>query len=381
FTTALQTWTATFTGKPHNGVVDVAVTKLGAGKNLVGNPYPSNINLDQLTIDNAATANGVYYFWTNINDWVVNNAPTPNGESGNYEDNNYALYNATGGVPSAGSSKKPSGIVKPGQGFLYEARAAGNLRFTNNIRTNEETDKWGTGSVFISNKTAGAKTSPSAERYWLKLTNPAGQFNTLLMAYIEGATNSFEPRFDAKFPVESSDQFYSLSDGTNLIIQGRGYPFTSGDVVPLGMKGFEAGTYTMSLEDREGIFANGQNIYLKDKQTGIITNLSQGSYAFAASAGVSNGRFEIIYEPQTVLAADSSVKETIQVYRDGSDFVIKSPGKKITAIEVYDTSGKLIAKSGANQTEVRMDGSNWVNGVYVIKINRNGELITRKIVR
>lgn len=381
FTTALQTWPATFTGKPHNGIVDVAVTQFGAGKNLVGNPYPSNINLDQLTLDNPATANGVYYFWTNINDWVNNNTSTPNGESGNYEDNNYALYNSTGGVPSAGNTQKPSGIVKPGQGFLYEARAAGNLRFKNNVRTNEVTDRWGTASVFISNKTAGAKTAPSAERYWLKLTNPAGQFNTLLLAYIEGATNSFEPRFDAKFPVESSDQFYSLSDGANLIIQGRGYPFKSDDVVPLGMKGFETGTYTMSLQEKEGIFANGQQIYLKDKQTGIITNLSEGSYAFEATAGVSSGRFEIIYEPQTVLAADGTLKENIQVYRDGSDFVIKSPGKKITTIEVYDTSGKLTAKSGANQTEVRMDGTNWVNGVYVLKINRNGELITRKIVR
>src|SRR5690606_27119390 len=129
--------------------------------------------------------------------------------------------------------------------------------FTNNVRTDDVTDRFNTGSVFISNKTAEGKTPPSAERYWLKLTNPAGQFNTLLMAYIEGATNSFEPRFDAKFPVESSDQFYSLSDGANLIIQGRGYPFTSGDVVPLGMKGFEAGSYTMSLQEKEGIFANG----------------------------------------------------------------------------------------------------------------------------
>ncbi len=201
------------------------------------------------------------------------------------------------------------------------------------------------------------------------------------MAYIEGATNSFEPRFDAKFPVESSDQFYSLSDGANLIIQGRGYPFTADDVVPLGMKGFETGTYTMSLQEKEGIFANGQNIYLKDKQTGIVTNLSQASYAFAASAGVSSGRFEIIYKPQTVLAADGSVKETIMVYRDGSDYVIKSSGKKITGVEVYDSSGKLISESAANHTEVRMDGTHWVNSVYILKINRNGEIITRKILR
>lgn len=381
FTTNLQSWTGIFTGRPTNGIVNVAVTKLGAGKNLVGNPYPSNIDLDQLTEDNPDTAEGVYYFWTNINDFSNTGNTTPNGSNGNYDDNNYASYNGLGGTPAANSSIIPSGIIKPGQGFLYEAKAGGTLKFTNNVRTKEVVDQWNINSTFISNKTVGEPTPPSAERYWLKLTNPAGNFNTVLLGYIEGATNSYESRFDAKFPVASSDRFYSVSDGNDLIIQGRQYPFSSSDVVPLGMTAFEAGTYTISLSEKEGIFANGQHIYLKDKQTGIVTNLSEGSYSYLSNAGENTGRFEIVYKPETVLVTDSTLKEGVIVYRDSNDFVIKSP-KILKMVEVYDLSGRAITVLQPNSKQVILDAYKMSNGIYVLKITAtDGEITNKKISR
>lgn len=377
FTTALQPWSGIFTGKPTNGVVNVTVTKsiTGAGKNLVGNPYPSNIDLEKLTLANSATANGVYYFWTNTNIWNSNNQPTPNGSNGNYAANNYATYNSSGGVAAAGGSVVPTKIVKPGQGFLYEAKASGSLIFSNDIRSKDLND------IFFSNRNGSNKEGATPERYWLKLTNAAGNFNTLLVAYIEGATNSFESRFDAKFPVASSDQFYSISDNTNLIIQGRQYPFVDTDVVPLGMSNFVQGTYSIALSDKEGLFNKGQSIYLKDKQTGTVTNLNQASYTFTANEGVIDTRFEIIYKPETVLVTDAASKEGVVVYRDGNDFVINSP-KIIKTVEVYDLGGRMIAALKPNSKQGILNASRISNGIYVLKIiSTDGEITNKKISR
>ena len=43
-------------------------------------------------------------------------------------------------------------------------------------------------------------------------------------------------------------------------------------------------------------FVNGQNLYLKDKQTGIINNFNEGFYLFEATVGESASSFEIIYQ-------------------------------------------------------------------------------------
>ncbi|WP_246566336.1 T9SS type A sorting domain-containing protein [Kaistella soli] len=157
--------------------------------------------------------------------------------------------------------------------------------------------------------------------------------------------------------------------------------FEVSDKIILGSRHFAAGNYTFTLDKAEGVFANGQHIYLKDKQTGIITNLSEGSYTFAANAGESTGRFEIIYQSETVLATDGTVKDDLLVYRDGDDFVIDSKGKKITQVEVYDSSGRLSLKTEPGSMKTVIPAVSLSNGVYILKINQAGKITNRKIIR
>lgn len=395
---AKQLFTGVFTGIPNNGNVSVTVSKspdspqdtalpastenpmVVRGKNLVGNPYPSNINLDQLTSDNPATASGVYYFWTNFPDFQ-NNSDAPVGQYGNYNSNHYATYNSSGGVASANNGQKPSGILRPGQGFLYQANAGGSLHFTNAIRTDAKVDRNNNPSVFISDKTRVKTASPFPERYWLKLTTPIGNFNTLLVAYIEGATNSFESRYDALYPVLSSDRFYTVSEDKELIIQGRQYPFTNNDIVQVGMSHFVKGEYKISLAEQEGVFAHGQQIYLKDKKTGIITELSQGGYSYTAEAGESRSRFEILYKPEVVLATDEANKGKLWVYREGSGFTVRSDSEKINILEVYDSAGRLILEIQPNSTRVILSSDAWANGTYLLKIYQLNKISVKKIVK
>ena len=386
--TTPNTWTGIFVGQPNNGEITFPVTKhpdspidpnnssseiISRGKNMLSNPYPSNLDLEALTNGNLTTANGVYYFWTNTNDFVDNTQVPGNGQYGNYGSNHYATYSSSGAVPAANevNGQLPTRYIRPGQGFLFEAKINGTVTFNNNMRSADPN------SNFISNR----ETENSPERFWLKLTTPINNSNTLLIAYIPGATNLFEPRYDAKFPQKSSDRFYSIIDDKELIIQGRQYPFSKTDLVTLGIAHFAAGNYKIEISDREGIFSNGQKIYLKDKQTGVITNLSQGSYSYTAEAGENNTRFEIIYEPETVLIANESVKGECIIYRDASDFVVKSKDKTIENIELYDASGRLVLKmKGNNSKELRFNAEKLHQGMYIVKVITKVGVITKKII-
>ncbi|MBU8882731.1 T9SS type A sorting domain-containing protein [Kaistella sp. DKR-2] len=367
--------TAFFTGKPVNGKTAYNLAYSGAllGYNLVGNPYPSNIDLNLLYADNSAAIESTFRFWDN----TVNEIYEQQGTA--YQGNAYAIYNAAAGaagtgIPApglgqgaAGSSKIPNKITKVGQGFMVKSLGANKvLNYSNHIRLADNT-----GAFFYGKERKD-------DRYWLQMTAPSGITSTLAVVYFDGGNKLFGTE-DSKI-LDNSDVIYSKAGEEKVSINGSSN-FVNTDVVALGMKGFAAGQYRISLREREGVFANGQSIYLKDKYTGAITNLSEGGYVFNAGAGESTGRFEILYQPEAVLAADHSVREELAVYRDGRDFVVKAKNANITDLELYDMAGRLIYKILPNSKKAIINAELLSNGAYLLKIHQNGHVTARKIIK
>lgn len=378
-----QTFNGIFKGVPNNGNFSFPLKLSGNGYNLIANPYPSNIDLQLLKDLNPTKINMLAYFWTNINvNPVMQGSGYPNG---GYV-SNYAVLNGTAGVPASYAvtpqnpnngnllvSKTPNQYIKTGQGFIVKSLVDNqDLVFNNSIRTPDQT------SVFFNSR---PERSLTVDRFWLQLTTPLQVVTTAAIGYKQGATNQFELDYDAPLMGLGSDAVFTSMDGKRLAIQGRQYPLNVSDVVRLGTHHHVDGNYTLSMPLAEGIFANGQAVYLKDLQTGTVTNLSEESYSFTAQKGLTEGRFEIVYQPQTILAAGGSTKDHVTVYRSGSEFVVKSPGMKVSHLEVYDTSGKLMMRLHPDQTEIRINAESWVNGMYVLKIERGGTLITKKVMK
>ena len=163
------------------------------------------------------------------------------------------------------------------------------------------------------------------------------------------------------------------------MIQGKGI-LTDTDKVSLGASFFRNGNYNILLKNTEGICANGQAIYLKDRQTGAVTNLSEGGYTFTASKGISEDRFEIIYQPENVLATGTADQDALEVYRDGGDFIVRSSHKRIAALEVYDASGRMVYSANPFRKETVIPGDLLVNGIYLIKTElEDGQRSVKKI--
>lgn len=382
-----------FKGVPNKGTITVPISNVGNGYNLVANPYPSNIDFEDLINpllnNNSNIIYGTAYFWTNTN-------YNPQMQGANYPSNlpvgtqiinNYAVYNGTGGVgaPYASgtgnnnpvgtttnclSCTKPNRFIRPGQGFIVKAKAAGNLVFNDNIRAIS-----GTAKFF--NRSASKVSDESTDRFWLNLKNPLDFVNPLLIGYVKGASDNYELDYDAELFIYGGDSFYSILDDKKLAIQGKAYPFNENDVIPLGARFGMDGNYQISIDTPEGIFANGKNVFLKDKVTGVVTNLSENPYDFTAIAGESVDRFEVFYV-NSVLGASKIEKNELSVYKNGNSFIIDSK-EEINSIKLFDASGRIVFYKAIKGKTFNYSSDDLQNGVYVFEINISGKLYYKKI--
>lgn len=384
-----------FTGVANNGVYSIGVQKsknttIGTsptvythGYNLIGNPYPSNINfitfynLERDGVKNSDVINAKAWFWTN-------SSPTKTQSGSAYTGNNYATITLAGGaspttVNGATGTPTPNEFIKVGQGFIVEMLGTpptgttpitATLKFDNTVRTNNST------GYFYNNN----KSSEAINRYWVKLISPENIVNTILVAHMDGATNNYDANYDAELLTVGDDSFYSKLNTQKLQIQARNNPLSNDDVIPLGTKYAANGTYKISLGSKEGIFESDHKIYLKDKLSNTYTDLTIQDYAFSAVIGSDDSRFEIVYKDNAVLGTDSNTKSDFTVYRDGESYVIKS-SKSLGKIEIYDTSGRMLITSSAKENTAKIDASSLTNGVYIIKVENSGDLKTKKVIK
>lgn len=381
--TGSLTMSALFNGVPMNGNFNYTLANsnsVDTGYNLTGNPYPSNINITTLYNlgSNKTNISQNFYFWDNTaNDIYIQGGNNYNGAA-------YAVFNAVSGMGNGAgfplnpgtivNSKKPTEIVKIGQGFMVRSIETTNkvLTFSNDIRVAAAANG------YFGNP-AKATAGDRSNRFWLNLSAPTNITTQIGIVYFDAGSNAFATD-DSEMNGLPSDVLYSVIDDKKALINGRS-TFINTDKIPLGSNNFAAGNYTFSLAEHEGIFAADQNIYLKDKQTGIVTNLSEGNYTFTANAGEFTGRFEIIYQPEVVLSTGANTKENLIIYRDANDFVVKADSKKITDLEVYDSSGRMIYKMQPNSTKAIINADRLNNGVYVLKVNQSGEITTKKVIK
>ncbi len=347
------------------------------GYNLIGNPYPSNIDFDKFfnLNTNSTKILGKVWFWTNV-------APRLNQSGSGYNGNNYATLTLTGGSPPTtiqpNSGLTPTQFIKVGQGFIVQVRDATTttsstvshqLDFNNSIRTDEA-------GIFYNAK----NNSSDKDRFWLQLVSPQQFTNTILVGYVNGATNQYDGDYDAEVMSLGDDSVYTLLGSQKLQIEGRKYPLVIEDVIPLGVKYAEDGIYQLSLSTKEGIFNNSQFIYIKDKLLNKVIDITQEAYSFQAVKGTDENRFEIVYKTQDVLGADNNIKNHLIVYKDQREFVIKS-NEILTKVQLFDMSGKLIDEVSQKSNEIRINHQSLINAAYILKIYKKDEIVNKKVIK
>jgi hypothetical protein len=378
YTATPTVFTGTFAGVPNNGPISIALDNSNQGFNLVGNPYPSPIDATALVNANSSLINGTLYFYSH----------NFKSDGTAYESGTgiqYATWNSTGaaqagtGASAVGQNTSiPNGTIQVGQGFIVKATAAGNLSFTNAMRSTNSADQ------FFKMGTAKKPETTEKHRFWLDLTNEQGDhLSQMLVGYVDGATNGEDNLYDGEEFGNPQTSLSSRLNGKNYTIQGRALPFIDTDVVPLDFKAATNGTYTIALTKTDGVFASNQKVVLKDNATGKVTDLKAGAYTFSATAGSANSRFELLYDKsainKTELAASTGV---IAVKKQGVFQVNTTDGSIMKEISVYDIQGHLILKQeNINSNTTTLSGLPTAKGIFILKVtNQTNQINTIKII-
>jgi hypothetical protein len=340
-----------FSGTANNGDLSVSVAQNatnpngGTSHNLLANPYPSAIDGD-LFLRTNTTIDGVIYVWQQA---------TAAGTVGatSYTQADYLAYTRVGSVAPSPITGTFDGKIASGQSFKVKALSTGLVTFTNCMRlTNNNTNFYRQ-----SNENVMANTNR------FKLTMTGGQdnvFSQILVAYLPECTVGYDRMYDAGRNSVSTSQLYSVleTDQQKLAINAKPV-FVSTDVVTLGMSKTDTNLeqYTINIEQKEGVFANGQSVYLHDKTLNVYHDFGQGAYQFYTSN-------------------QSNDNATIK-----SQTLFVSANKNISKIEIFDITGKKIAHFDVKNNKEFISNFNFSEGIYIAKIKLDGdETISQKLI-
>lgn len=366
--------TRTFAGTVNNGDVSIAVDETNLGNNpnwsmddwnLVGNPYPSAIDLEKFYADNDGVITGDYYFWVDDNS---------NGSTYNHS-NDYAVYNQFSSI-AANGSPLPSQFAAAGQGFWVYALQDGNVTFTNSMRV-------------AGNNNGFFKTEANKDKIVVRvgLENDSNNFNQTAIGYSLSSTNAYDMAQDAPKGESNSALLFGSMIDTNVYSIQAFEKLDDLDTysVPLYVKTGNEGNHTFSINSSENL-GNHILVFLKDNVTGTVTDLKAQNYVIFLPKGEYDSRFELMMENT---GAPNSVEDIVNtskvdIYQNDNTIRVQSKDMNVMmeSVTVFNLIGKrIIGNTNFNNSIVDLNASELNSGAYLVRVEfSNGEVETRKVV-
>ena len=351
--------TLEFTGTFETTNQTVAINEGSDGTygkwNLVGNPFPSYLDLDGFLDDNNT---GVLE--------IVNTAVYAyDGDDSN--GSNWTIYslNETSNVK-----------IAPGQAFFVASSSGGgNLNFNTSRQTVTG------GDDFL---VPQAQTIDSSFKLKLEssnsLTHTDFYFNSnagegLDIGYDVGTYANLASSFSLYSKLASGEYFE-----TNFAIQTISNDLSETVVIPLGVHTSAGESHSISIDDVS--LLESINVYLKDYETGALTLLNNGAYSFSTDSNLEGiSRFELRLTNTTLgIESDELITNFKAVYQNGG-VVLVGDFNLDDKVEIYDIMGRLTQShtiGGNHSIEINKD--ELANGVYLAKINRKGNSKTIKFI-
>ncbi|WP_435135477.1 IPT/TIG domain-containing protein [Formosa sp. A9] len=380
-------FTASFKGVPFNGSKTAAVSKSNSVDlkveqqhwNLIGNPYPSAISVDEFISENSIL-NGSIRLWAD--NLMISNVPSPLSSSSysslryNFNEQ-YMSYNATGVNPPQTSI----GNISSGQGFFVQvndAASAGDVIFTNDMRYDDDGMAYDNTHFFTTN--VPTNNTENKQLLWLSLIDAGNSSASALIGYVQGATLGKDKKYDAYSDLQDFDIYTTVED-TKMVIQGRPLPFNDADTIPIGINLPSTGSYKIAIGDLSGtqFLDNAQSIYLEDTVLNIEHDLRMSPYLFTAEAGELNNRFVLRYTKTLSVSEYANSQTFVNIFNGVLN--VKS-FKNIESVVVYDISGKQVVSYNLKTFKPDFSESfKFSKGVYLATIKlQGGIMVTKKVV-
>lgn len=325
------------------------VTK--AGFNLLGNPYPSYLNVDDLV---NADVESSY--------WVRTRNQAETGWA-------YDTYNIPSALSTGNSGKAVSKFISPMQAFWLRVKSSvtpASLTFTNAMRDHKDDVN--------NNFRAPAVKKQSVLRL---LVSNGTNSDEALVYFNENASNALDAYDSPKMTnglTSASPDLYTMIGTEQLAINGMN---TLTQEIPLYFNANTSSTNQFSLSATEvSNFDLETLIYIKNIKTGDQQLISDGSiYNFDAST---KPNLSIIFKaPSIISGLDNNDNASFYVFANNKgQITVTSPAEnENNLVSVYNAAGQCVLTQSLRNTRTVLNNT-FVSGVYVVKVND----ISRKII-
>ncbi len=332
----------------------------GDGFNLIGNPYPSPINFDTLSLVKVRIDNK---FWS-------------------YDPNTglYGLYDADLNIGTNGITP----YIASGQGFFVKANAANpGIIFYENTKCIQPGNSYFKPS--------------SGESSFIKLgvVNDSLYKDEVVIVFNSASTDSARDKYDAYKLFNDALNIFSVSKGnTSLCMDAR--PFINGiDTILLALYSYNGSdimttSHQIKLNEIVNI-PNTIDIILWDKYLNNYQNLKlEKTYTFSINSDSSSwgrNRFALFVKDVN-LSMPTEPQKNISIYPNPSSGLLHiilhtNPTDEHITYHVYDLTGKKVQSDSIETVskEFRINLSDLETGLYWIEIISRGGTVKKKIIK
>ena len=421
-----------FRGKPNDGTISVPVSN--GNFTLVGNPYPSAVDLNMYLRANApgpdllwgtaddvglnnTSIDGTAYFWEQV---AVNSHYLNQYEGGygtytpgsGYTPADFWNYNGDGtynvNLVPAGTANLHLRFTPIGQGFMVRGDGAGTATMRNSYRVfRRETDVDATPLA----RSTTESSSIDSDLFYDEIPNVAGTDYTTqrvnyyapqiaLVAFINdggylfnrlgfanGYSDGFEkgadtPGVNAANPIS----FYQVLEGTTNEFRTSLTSFDIDKGYPIGFRCDSQTRFQVRVSEYLYGFDLSDEVFIHDKLTDIYYDIKNGVFDMTLPAGDNKTRFEITFKNTggTLTTPDeaNNMFAVVQNNEQGMLTILNTYKKDIKSITLYDITGKLILNKenlGNNDSYQFATGA-LSDGVYVVKATTADNIIVSKKV-
>ena len=324
--------------------------------NLVSNPYPSYLNLNDKSnaTNNFVSENGVsVYGWKS-------------GSTGAY-----TVYNQISPTPLTAQ------YIAPGQGFFVSAESVSSVSFTKAMQTTSGSDD------FVSGRMDGSYTY-----FYLNLNEGDDLIANSMFYFGDGMSYGFDAGYDAEAFKQSTKIMSRMLEGNvGIGMQVNAMPKEALDdstVIPLDINQTAGTAFSIGLADVFNLAENVE-VYLEDTEMQTFTDLKAGDYTISPENDLSGvGRFYLVFVNNS-LGGNTMDGSYITIYKPLDKDYISIEGLlnvQNTKVNLYNIFGQQVLNTAlkTNQSAQRISTAELAAGVYVIKLKADNAVISKKLI-
>ncbi len=330
---------------------------LPVGFNLVGNPFPSNLNWDDVygAGTNGALVDATLYYYVGDGNGSNPAKPVTNG---------WKTYTSGAGVTSHEniiSIAQGFGVIVSGNDPALKGTVAGTLSIPNSATTHAVSDGFNKKSSIV----------PNSFRLVAVSNNVT---DNIRFRENNSATENFDSRYDAyklnSFGYSPTPSFVS-ADGKKLDLCQTPHV----ESIDMGFTMESEGEVVFSLEDVYDF----TEIILEDTKQNTFTNLMKDNYTFQYSSDDEEfGRFKLHFNKSSLSEDQKLISFNLYTY--DNTLYLKSAKELTNAqVSIFSTNGeKVFARNFATLRDKQIT-TPLTKGIYIVTIKSEQGIYTQKV--